>query len=168
MNTSKQWIQVSLVSMVILLGASLVGAATTYVWTGANSGNWSDGGNWTNGVAPTSTSSNDTVWLTSSGTPPSNQDITGLFILKLIFNTNSVNYTVGGKPITLDNLLCYDDNTTARTNTLNCDVIMALNNIVWAFPQRSLLLINGTVGEINGSKKISANGIGTSGYKDIL
>lgn len=151
MNTSKQWIQVSLVSMVIFLGASLVGAATTYVWTGANSSNWSDGGNWTNGVAPVSGGTNS-IWLEPGVNPPSNQDIVGLYINTLTFNTNNAGFTINGNDIQLKKVDVKNDTVTLVTNTVNCGIIIAQNN-AWSWTvdgngsTKCWLRINGRVSE---------------------
>ncbi len=155
-----RWIQTSVVALLMGVNVSPV-AGATYVWTGAASANWSDGGNWTNGTAPTSAGT-DHVRLMPGKTPPANQDIAGLSIDSLTFNTNSAGYTVGGQTITLKRINCYDDNVTYetydagnyQTNMLNCNVVIAENN-EWVIRPRSYLWINGSVGETNGSKQIS-------------
>lgn len=157
MKVSIRWIRGVVAASVIALGCAAA-HAVTYVWTGASSANWSDGANWTNGTAPTSGGTNN-VWLMAAGTPPSNQDIPGLYIDTLTFNTNAANYTVGGNPITLKNINGLENSAIFQTNTLNCQVILAANN-GWTLPSHTFLFLNAPVGETNGAKSISANGNG--------
>lgn len=146
-------------ALVGCLGAlSLSVEAATYVWTGASSANWSDGGNWTNGLAPASGGTHDVV-LTASGNPPSNQDISGLYINQLFLTNSTTGYAIGGSPLTLKNVFAYDNGTTLLTNLINCSVIIGQNN-AWLVQQHNFIFLNGGLGETNGSKYFAANGNG--------
>ncbi len=139
---------VGLVVLVVSLGASLAGAAT-FVWTGVADGNWSNGANWTNGAPPASAGT-DNVWLTPGVFAPVNQDIPGLYIDTLNFTNNVAGYTVGGSAIALKNINSFDDGGIFRTNTINCNLVLARN---WdsQINSKTVLWINGSVGETNGS-----------------
>ena len=149
---------VGLVVLVVSLGASLAGAAT-FVWTGAADGNWSNAANWTNGTPPTSAGTDD-IWLTPNGTPPANQDISGLNINTLNFSNNVAGYTVGGNAIILKNIWALDDSTVYRTNTINCNLVLA-HNTDSQINGKTYLWINGSVGETNGSYSIHGYTLGS-------
>lgn len=151
MKAWKLRLQIGFVAVILCFGVRL-GEASTFVWNGAVNGDWSNPGNWTNGAAPTSTGTDD-VWLMPTGNAPVNQDIAGLYINVLTFNTN--NYTVGGNAITLKNLIDNDNGANFQTNTLNCGLILAANN-VWTVHSRCLLIVNGSIGETNGSHYFGA------------
>lgn len=71
MKASKQRIQVSLVAMVICLGARLAGAATAYTWTNTTSGfsgNWGVSANWNPATSTPGAVSGDSAYLTNSAT----------------------------------------------------------------------------------------------------
>ena len=148
MNMSNRWFQVSVIVMTMGLTV-LTQAAVTNVWSGAVNSDWSNPGNWTNGVAPTSTGL-DSIWLEPGVNPPSNQDIVGLYINTLTFNTNTAGFTINGNDIKLKKVVVDDDRTTYVTNTVNCGIIIAANN-AWNWVQslntRCWLRLNGTVSE---------------------
>lgn len=160
MRVMQEWIGKA--AVVVLLGAVGLATAgtTTFVWTGARSANWSDGANWTNRAAP-GCSGTDSVWLMRGGVAPTNQDIDGLFIDTLLFNTNAAGFAVGGRPITLKRIACYDEDVhyetydpgIFQTNRFDCDVVMAENN-GWDIRPRSYLWFNGSLGETNGPKQL--------------
>lgn len=158
MKTSKQWIQISIVSLVIGLGASLAGA-TTFTWNGAVNGNWSNPGNWIGNAAPTSTGL-DNITLTSDGFPPANQDIPGLYINQLTLFTNVVGFTVGGNAIAVKYLHSYNAVSIPQTNTFNCPVNMASASGLGVGGAGVFLVFNNSLGETNGSQSLIAEGGG--------
>lgn len=150
MNTRRNAIWNLTLATILLLGVNLAGAAT-YQWTGAVDSNWSSAGNWTNGAAPTANTGTDDVWLEpGSPNPPSNQDIVGLYINTLTFNTNTTGFILNGSDIKLKKIVVDDDKTTYTTNTVNCGIIIAANNS-WNWVQssstRCWLRVNGRVSE---------------------
>ena len=155
MNMSTLCVKIGIAFITIGLSSNCVGAAT-FVWTGANSGNWSDSGNWTNGSAP-GLSGNDNVWLEPALNPPVNQDIAGLSINTLTFNTNLAGYVVSGNTITLKKIDSKDNNVNYQTNMLNCNVVIAQNND-WDIKNKGFLWINGSVGETGVVAQIQGNG----------
>jgi regulation of enolase protein 1 (concanavalin A-like superfamily) len=93
-----------------------INAKPPKTWTGLVNSNWSNGGNWTGGVAPIA---GDDLILTFAGTRPTNQDIAGLSLNTLTFNsTITDSFTVSGQAVTL----------TGTGTTLTVDVApMSLN-----------------------------------------
>lgn len=148
----KQICQIGFAIVVMCLVVPSAGAAN-FVWTGASSVNWSDGANWTNGTPPTASGS-DNVVLMAGANPPANQDIAGLSIDTLNFNTNTAGYTINGSPITLKKISSTDDGVNYQTNMLNCDVVISANND-WDIYGKTYVWINGALGETNGSKRLS-------------
>ena len=69
-----------------------------HTWTGANSANWSDAGNWVGG-APSASESNVTLDFPQGGAPNSNNDISGLIIQSMTFEGG---YNLNGNSFTLD------------------------------------------------------------------
>ena len=145
----------------IAVAAGPLGAAN-FTWNGAVNSDWSNAGNWTNGVAPlTATNGTDFIWLLPGGNPPTNQDITGLNIWRLCL-TNAISGAICGKPIILRSVYCYDDATVWRTNAINCNIILGPNHESWAVG-KSYLWVNGVLGQTNGSRDLAANGIVQNG-----
>ena len=150
----------------LVAGAGLLACATTasgarFEWSGAVSSDWSNPGNWTNGVAPFGSGTND-VWLMATGNPPTNQDIAGLYVNALTFNTNAAGYVINGTGITLKNIMTYSAPVPV-TNLFNVPVTLAARN-GWRVdnnPAMVYLVFNKALGETGGSWPIDANYNGT-------
>ena len=67
-------------------------------WTGASSGNWSDGGSWAEGTPPAGGQNTQLTFGASSQAAMTN-DIPGLVIDGVLVNSGAPAYTVGGNPI---------------------------------------------------------------------
>lgn len=136
----------SIVIACILLPLTLGGAVRT--WTGGVSANWSDGGNWFEGVAPTT---DDTViistgvWVTA-GYAPEHLDIASLKLDRLVFSNDIASFTLDGYPFTVNMINGLNDKGSRITNTIMQNVAMS-NNVAWTVNIQHMLILRGVISE---------------------
>jgi len=136
----------------LALPVTTVAAADTCTWTGANSADWSDGGNWSgcdNGGVP---ENGDSLVFPSGSDPTSNNDIAGTLTLDQIDVTGD-NYAITGNAIEISGYLQF----TGNNNNFN----MADMTFANASTGTSLV-INGT-----GNTITNAIGLNMSGGHDF-
>ena len=132
--------------ILVLLGVCSAATAGQVVWNGSSDSNWSTAANWTPGTAPTA---GDDVVLTGSGTNPTNQDIVGLNIKSLTFDSSAtVAYTISGNAISLigsGTTLSVDP--AAANHTLATDLNF-LNTQSWFVGAGRNLTLSGTITQV--------------------
>jgi len=98
-------------SLLALLAGTLAGQAASVTWTGANSANWSDPGNWNPGLPGTG----DALIFDTSGQTAPNNDVTGEILSGITFTPTSATYILGGNSVTLDTAQVVNSNTVLQT-----------------------------------------------------
>ncbi len=124
----------------------MLSQAATDTWTGANSANWSDSGNWNPGL-PTL---GDTLIFDTSGQTAPNNNLTGQLFGGITFTPTGAQYILGGNAITLDTALVVNSNTVLQTIAMP----LVLTNAVTF---NSVSNIDTTVGDIEVSGALSGD-----------
>lgn len=136
----------------LALPVTTVAAADTCTWTGVNSADWSDGGNWSgcdNGGVP---ENGDSLVFPSGSATTSNNDIVGTLTLDQIDVTGD-NYAITGNAIEISGYLQF----TGNDNNFN------MADMTFANPSTGTsLVINGT-----GNTITNAIGLNMSGGHDF-
>src|SRR5207253_11355319 len=87
----------SSVRLAASLSLILCATASAQTWTGAVSGNWNTGANWSSNPNPPSSGNNTQLIFGGTGNAAMTDDIPGTFILnKLTFNSGAPVYTLTG------------------------------------------------------------------------
>ena len=97
--------------------ASTVAHAQNWTWTGAESSNWSDERNWTDGTNPPgdiNLLNGTTVRIGMGPNLPANQDIDGLSVSTLQIGTLTADLKVDGNKIRIQNNIVHMDSSTAN------------------------------------------------------
>jgi len=148
-----------IVGIVLALGAGGARAATP-VWTGGTSGNWSDGSNWSTGVAP---ASNDTVVLTGSGVSPTNENINGLYLTSLVMSNTVPNGFVlaGSGSLAISGIVLTPVSSSDVTRTIAVPITLLQQTVVADYGtgvSNCVLVLQGPVGDSGRGFGLQANG----------
>ena len=145
-------------SLIALLAGTLASQAATDTWTGANSADWSDSGNWNPGLPGTG----DTLLFDASGqTAPNNDNFAGGNFGGITFTPTGAQYVLGGtNSITLDTALVVNSNTVLQTisfpvvlaNGVTFDTVSNLDTSVGDIE---------VAGAVSGTGSLTKNGGGT-------
>ena len=100
--------------------------AQTRTWTGlGTTNNWSDGGNWSGGVAPVNGAA--LVWgATSTARLSSNNDISGLSPASMSFISAPNGVVLSGNPLTFTTATPFGSNGLTGTSSLTFNLDLAL------------------------------------------
>ena len=183
---SSKWLGVCSVSFCFLTAGQ---SMAQNVWSGADSANWNDAGNWSLGLPV------DNQALTFNGTPPQtvvgppdvatvNNDLTGLTAGNILFgnggpaaaspNNSSVRYTLTGNPIFLNGNISNNASIQASatslitiTDIIDLDISLKANS-TWTLSNNGAgntgvqhgLIVNGLISENGGSFGIQKNNSG--------
>ena len=147
---------IKIVWAAILLAATLASQAASVLWTGANSANWNDAGNWTPGLPGTG----DALIFDTSGQTAPNNDLTDLLLGGITFTPTGAQFVLGGNAITMDTALVVNSNTVLQTITMP----LVLTNAVTFNPVSNLDTTVGDIevaGAVSGTGSLTKNGGGT-------
>ena len=101
-------------TLAALFVGALAGHAADVTWTGLNSANWNDVGNWNPGLP---SAGDSLIFDTSAQTSPFNNITDGVFG-GINFTPTSAQYILGGNSIVLDGALVVNSNTVLQTLSL--------------------------------------------------
>ncbi len=129
---------------------------STLTWTGTNSGNWSDTGNWSGGVAPSAGSTDTLVFPTGGLNQVMNNDIAGL--------TEDIQFTGGSYDITGNTFSLGSTGvqvSSSVSSQIDADVNIATNTSI---QDNGTLLLTGTLTGSSPTTLTLSGSTGTTTY----
>ena len=144
----------------LLVAAFAPGASHT--WSGANSGLWSDAGNWSVGGAPTSGETVDLTFPISATNFAMNNDVSNLTVTSMTFNNTP--YSLTGNAVTFSGSVSLYGGTTFNSVHVGVPITLAAD-LVTTVNDNLYLALDGV---ISGSFGVKTNSVGGCGGMTFL